>query len=695
MRSRSHGRTALVALTVAAVLTALAGSAQALDTGTISGRFADDGVPVANAMVTAVSSNSYRSGVTDENGEYQITDLPPGSYRVSFRPQTGVLQWAYGSPEYFSATQFQVNAGAVTTVDDEQLESATIQGRFVDRQGAALDNITVVMFPVIPGVGAYTQTTTSYGNFSMRVPLGGYRLEFHVRPPFPGPGAPYIQYAGGTDVTSEATVYTLTADQVVTVAEAMLPTGSMSGRFTDATGNPLANVEVSISRDDLGRGPSSYTDANGYYEFGHMRAVGGYRVLFNAYQQGFQQYAIGKVDQAQADLITIREGERIEVSDSKLPTGTVRITAREAGSGVAVEVFQANLGYAGYADTIDGSATIADVAMGTHLLSVGAYGYFDDPAVPVTVVAGQQTEIEVVLRPMPRIETRVVDAVTGEPVAGACLIPMRPLQIKLSSERCHSLSRSGASGRVMAVVDSPGWYQIFVLPGDGTPYGVQWLGASGGTGSQLAAQLIQSQPEGTTAAPVIKLDRAGSVSGTVTNVDSSRAAGTIVSVLPYSTFEGPPGIGSTQANEEGSYTLDRLGPYQWPLLFEKGSSQWSGAVGNRHLAQPVSVHSGQTSGYNFQFRQPVQLNLTITGVAGNCYVFASNAVTGDDMGFQWAENCALPIAVPMAGPQVVKLRVAYADGEQWVERWYGGGTFLTAKPVILPAQGSKPVTIGF
>jgi hypothetical protein len=74
---------------VVATLLAICGSAfaQSLTTGAIQGVVKDEGTgePVTGAVVTATSGGSAPQGaITDFDGSYKITELPPGTYTVTF-----------------------------------------------------------------------------------------------------------------------------------------------------------------------------------------------------------------------------------------------------------------------------------------------------------------------------------------------------------------------------------------------------------------------------------------------------------------------------------------------------------------------------------------------------------------------------------------------------------------------------------
>src|SRR5207247_8434869 len=93
---------------------------------------------------------------------------------------------------------------------------------------------------------------------------------------------------------------------------------------------------------------------------------------------------------------------------------------------------------------------------------------------------------------------------------------------------------------------------------DGT-HGAQWVGPHGGVGSRSAA-LVVAPAAGGTAAVTVRYDGAHTVTGTVTD----RGSGAPVAGATVSTF-----MFTSEAitDAAGRYTIDRLGPYRWTLVF--------------------------------------------------------------------------------------------------------------------------------
>src|SRR5687768_759178 len=110
-------RAGALALAVSLLATGLTGSAQAAETGTVSGTFLDlagTGMPGVAVSLAPVGAGNYLYGSTDASGNYAISNVPTGQYWVRFQPYGYPEQRAYGAAGYSDATLFTVNAGAVT-----------------------------------------------------------------------------------------------------------------------------------------------------------------------------------------------------------------------------------------------------------------------------------------------------------------------------------------------------------------------------------------------------------------------------------------------------------------------------------------------------------------------------------------------------------------------------------------------------
>ncbi|MEU8080313.1 carboxypeptidase regulatory-like domain-containing protein [Catellatospora citrea] len=670
-------RLGIVALALTIVTLGLAGPAQAAgEPGSIAGRLTDAGQPVAGASVyaSAVDGDGWGYGSTDADGHYQLTDLPAGSYRVAFDAPGHASQYAYQQTEWESAAQIAVPAGGQVTVDDELLPTGTITGTFRDRAGNGMS------VPVRAEFFGLTSSTNSGpdGKFTLQVLPGDYRVMFEV-------GSGVYQYAVGSAGYNTATVYSVAVGQTVTVDDTLLATGTIAGRFVDREGVGIADLEVSVEG-TAGPSYSTTTDAAGEYRVDNVFVGSGYRVGFHGYERNIVQYAYGEVDSSDADLFTVTEGATTRVDDTLLPTGSVHFTVTDADTGAPVSAFEANVGYT-HVSGVDGSATAEGVAIGKQWTYVYADGYLGSEQSRVTVTEGATTEVAISLTRTAKITTTVVDARTGAPVAGFCVKASAPTDFSFW-EGCTA---SDADGKVNFDYLRPGDYQLFAY---GSPrdeprskYGAQWVTADGGTGNRSLAAIVTAVPGQTVTAPTIKLDRRGTITGTIKGAGGVPATDAVVTFGNVHYYSGEGDI-SFPAEADGTYTVDWLGPYHWPLHFYANdhAPQWSGNSGNRGAATKIKVRAGQTVTYDIELVRGT--TVTVTAPDSGWYV-AYHAGTGETSGRCHADP-AKTCDMLVLGPQKVRFKVW---GDTQGDLWHGGIDFATATSVQIPETGTKTVTL--
>src|ERR1043166_6732714 len=120
----------VVALSLALVATSA--FAQTTTTGSIEGLVTDpNGAAVKGATVTATSPNliSAQTATTNDSGRYQISNLPPGKYKVAI-DAGGFAKWA--------SAEFEVNLGRTSTAD-ASLQLATATATVQVTGGAVVD----------------------------------------------------------------------------------------------------------------------------------------------------------------------------------------------------------------------------------------------------------------------------------------------------------------------------------------------------------------------------------------------------------------------------------------------------------------------------------------------------------------------------------------------------------------------------
>ncbi len=550
----------------------------------------------------------------------------------------------------------------------------TIAGHFTDG-GTPMAGVLVFVTRTDGSAFSYSTTDSSGFYRTSELPPGDYKVEFDLRW-----GKQYAHQKLGWDT---ATIYSITAANEIVVDDTLLPTGSISGRFTAQDGSGIGGVSVY----GIGSQPIT-TDANGDWQAPKAFARPGYTIFFSSWERRISQYAFGKKDSFTADPITVTAGVNTVVNDTLLPTGSVRVTARDSVTGAPISTFSANAGNS-YGNTQTGEIILADVTVGTQTVYVGAEGYLRATPVTVTVVQGQQVDVVVTVSPPSVIEATVVDRATGAPLAGVCVGVVRG-ELRPTEGTCWN--HTDEQGKISIGDLESGTYNLVAFPMEAPGYGTQWVGANGGTGKQHLAADITVGVGQTAAAPLIKMDRAGSITGRVTKPSGAPASSGWTAIYGVADGAGeiPPGAAIFDA--DGRYRLDNLGPYDWQLFFfgDGEARQYSGGVANRLLARAIPVSVGATSTYNFQLRAGTAMTFTITGITQpNVTLVFFNAVTGDKIDYRQVYPQPFTVTTPLIGPQFVKIAVETFYGRVWV----GGADQAHAGIFWIPGSGSKTIQI--
>lgn len=672
LRRATLSSVALAAIALAGAPPAIAAPGAASEKGTISGRLTTSaGAGVAEAWVGLYREANWDfigGTMTDADGRYTFDGVNPGVYLIEFEPSDGPRQFYRQKPDPWEADPITVTAGATVTVDDQLLPTGILTGQIRTAEGAPLEYVYVHAY------------NTESGDWSGGMTDADGRYRFHARPgPYvvsfqPIPDSYQEQYIPGKLDSDDAERFEIRAGEETVADDVVLPVGSLSGKFLDQSGEPVSNVGVTIYTAN-----GSYvtyvdgTDANGAFQVPALLA-GSYRVGFEI--GDYYQYFRGKLRLEDADAVVVRGGESTRITEKRLGTGSVRITAVDAVTGEPVADFcvQDVCG--------SGTVTIDGLPKGKHDLSVYTqHGtYHSKELVGVRVGAGKTTERTVKLRPAAVITTTVVDAATGQPVAGVCVAAFRHKRVALPDGYGNCSNRNG---QVRVGLLGTAEYRLFVDPQD-SRYGRQWVGPNGGTGDEREAAVIAAKVGETVTAPQIKLDRAGTISGRVTDA----ATGEPIENAWISVLTAHPGVGTSDAvtDADGRYTLERLGPYEWPVitLAEGFASQWSGGATSRYTATPISVTAGGDTTHDVALTTGSEVTGTFTNADGvpfkYGFVIACNAETGDIAGATWMENGQFTMRV--TGPQRIYFtyNVTFQDDRDF------DGRYTVTKP-----DGTKSV----
>ncbi|MEV6347099.1 carboxypeptidase-like regulatory domain-containing protein [Actinoplanes sp. NPDC051851] len=294
----------------------------------------------------------------------------------------------------------------------------------------------------------------------------------------------------------------------------------------------------------------------------------------------------------------------------------------------------------------------------------GAGSRYLQGASSVRLVPGRTTTVTMRLTQGGTVAIRTTARATGAAIRGTCFILKRLGDGYLGDD--HS-GCGNAAGRSTTPPVAAGTYELFAIAPSG--YGHQWVGESGGTGDQRAAARIVVKPGRTVQAPRVLLDPPGTVTGVVSDASGAPLPGADVAYSAWGAQDGP--NWNTTTDREGRYTVDRLGPYGWPLLFhsEGHPREWSGHRGNRFLADRVPITAGAITSYDFSM---ARATATLTGrvavpasPGATWRIHAYNAFTGDEMA---AVDGTGRYSLPLIGPQLAEISWSYdADDVPWTE----------------------------
>ncbi|MEV6525894.1 carboxypeptidase-like regulatory domain-containing protein [Longispora sp. NPDC051575] len=648
---------------------ALAAPAQAA-TGTISGHYrtaAGEAVPYATVRVSHPDYTGDKWTPIGADGSFTL-DVEPGEYLVYFDSWAHSDQYAYGKVKREDATRFTVAAGQTVTVDDVALPTGTVSGTLTNAAGQPVMYSYVRAYT--PDGGWVSSQTIYNGRYTLAgLHPGEYLLSFAIAD---GNDAGH-QFAPGQKSQSTAGRYTVVADQTLTVDERLLPTGTLAGRVLTAAGGPApAQLRVyayhaaSGSYSDLG----GYTDADGRFSF--TTFADDYKVSFQTGYGSYEsQFFHGKRSREAADWITVRANEATDIVDSILPTGSVRVTATDSATGAPIGNVCASVGYRSACAEGTGVAIVEGLTIGEYSAYVWADTYDGRPA-SVTVLAGQTVPLQTSLTATPMVTVTVRDT-AGNPVAGAhpCLLPLTSSYVGCFS----SPTRSDANG--VAKIYAPnvtGDYRMFVEAPETGDLGAQWVGVSGGTGDPLQAAPLHVVAGQSSTAPDVRLDRAGTIAGKVTD----KATGAALRDVTVSLGSYHPGSGECRCvstDPSGQYRIGKLGPYAWPLLYTHNpahAAQWSGGAGDRTKAKKLQVVAGGTTNSHVKLSKGNTVTGTVAG-AQWIRILAINTATGDIMG--WADSPDGRYTMQVSGPQTVRFVVDDGSGR-------------SSGPVVMPSVDS-------
>lgn len=307
--------------------------------------------------------------ITNGAGEYTISSLPTGKYKVEFiRNFSGgnyQPQFYKEQSSYAAATEVSVTAGSVTTgIDAAMLAGGRISGKVTAAVGGApLEGIEVCAIEESQYVSC-TETNGSGEYAVVGLSSGKYKVAFLSGCGLFGCTNNYLtQYYNGKVTLAEGEEVTVAAPGTVSNINAQMQTGGqISGRATSASGGAgVANVLACASEETSEYNNCTFTGSGGEYTIPGL-PTGTYNVEF------FPEEENGNYLPQSVHSVSVNAGSTTPNIDVTLQPGgqiTGRVTAAAGGGALAkIRVCASDLGVGGNCALTNGGGGSASATSG-------------------------------------------------------------------------------------------------------------------------------------------------------------------------------------------------------------------------------------------------------------------------------------------------------------------------------------------
>jgi molybdopterin-binding protein len=426
----------MAALVTGAASLTFAPSALAAEPGQIAGTVtnASSGEPIDDVEVCAYQiyrgpGADWGCVKTESNGEYAISGLRAGEYRVEFSARySNYLPQVYnGRAPGPEADSVSVAAGQTTSGIDAALqEGARITGRVTSSATQeALAGITVCAVSVHGEAVSCGKTIGLNAEYEIaQIPTGEYRIKFD--PPSES-GLNYVpQFYDDKLLSSEARVLSIVAGSLTSGINAELQEGGhIRGQVTDASSKAgIGSIRVCANEPGGEGGPCTETGMYGEYTLSGL-ASGQYKLVFypngRGYLPGETTASVTAPDTTnEVNVELVAGGQvtgRVTSASTQAAIPNVEVCAREVGGKPGEQEPCATSGS-------NGEYTILPLPSDEYTITFSAstfedldYFFYEGPTVKVT--AGETISgVDAALTEGGRITGRVTDAATGEPLEG-------------------------------------------------------------------------------------------------------------------------------------------------------------------------------------------------------------------------------------------------------------------------------------
>jgi hypothetical protein len=520
------------------------------------------------------------SAETTATGEYIVSGLAGGEYKVEFVPSAAYLpQYYKGVPLYSEATVVTVKDGKTQSgIDAALAKPGTIAGT-VTSAAASKADLQGVEVKVFDAAGAYVTSaeTAAAGTYKVEgLAAGEYEVRF-----LPSSGNYAPQYYQDKSTLATATKVTVTAGATTSPISAELATGGqITGTVTDAvTHDTLAHVQVAVYEAGI-RVATAETASGGTYTVSGL-GTGNYEVEFSAPGGYLPQFWEGKDTLTEATAVAVTAGDPAHSGiDAALAPAYGSLSGTVTGAGgvplehVEVKVYDSADSYVASAETTaNGTYTVAGLAPGNYevqfLPSSGGYlkQYYSGKstlaeASSVAVTAGATT---------PAINARLAigGQISGTVTETGSNAPLNHVEVNVydASDGYVTSAETSSSGEYTVVGLVPGNYEVgFAAGGSYAPQFYQ------GSLSLAEAKTVAVSADATTSGIDAALVVGGSISGTVTDAATNLPMAE-VEVNVYDAAGNV--VESEETGPEGTYTVEALPPGSYAVEFHAASTQFA------------------------------------------------------------------------------------------------------------------------
>ena len=658
--------------------------------GSISGRVyrADGLTPLYGASIRAIGENNGY-GSSDSNGDYIISGLVSGSYRIRASVSGYLTQYYDNVTSSELASPVNVNAPVNIPNINFKLEmGGSISGHVYQADGITpISGVSVQAFSVSNSDGK-AATTDSDGSYAIRgLASGNYRI-------YTSSSDYFTQYYNNVASSELATIIRVVApDNTPNINFKLEMGGSISGHVYQADGiTPISGTNVRAVSANGGSDTGSTTDSTGRYAIRGLTS-GNYRIYTNT-SDYLAQYYNNVASWDLATVVSVIAPDNTPNIDFKLDLGgTISGHVYQAdgitpipGAGVFANPVSNGNGRGASTDS-NGYYTIRGLASGNYRIYSSATGYFTQYYNGVSS-SGDATFVSVTApanTPNIDFKLNLVGTISGHVYQADGITP-------ISGTNVRAVSAIGGSD-TGATTDSSGSYTIWGLTSgnyriysSATGYLTQYY--DGVTSSNDATSVSVTAPANT---PNIdfKLELVGTISGHVYQADGT----TPISgawVCANSVTEGI-GIGSS-TDSSGSYTIWGLTSGNYRIYSSATSylTQYYKGVASSNDATSVSVTApANTPNIDFKLKMGGSISGHvyqadgITPISG-AYVRADPGGNGN--GSYTDSAGSYNIRGLVTGNYLVR-----ANASIYFTQYYDNATSSsTATPVVVTAPATTP-----